>query len=160
MTSDAQTAYALAIAFDLFPMPSAGAAAGGGWPSWCARRTTASRPGFVGTPLVSDALTATGHLDTAYDLLLERECPSWLYQVEQGATTVWERWDSLLPDGTVNPGHHDLVQPLRAGRGRRLAAPGRRRASRPRRPATARPLRAPARRRADLGGGAAPDAIR
>ena len=41
---------------------------------------------------------------TAYDLILERDCPSWLYQVEQGATTVWERWDSLLPDGTVNPG--------------------------------------------------------
>jgi len=53
---------------------------------------------------VSDALSSGGHVDTAYDLILERECPSWLYQVEQGATTVWERWDSLLPDGTVNPG--------------------------------------------------------
>jgi alpha-L-rhamnosidase len=60
--------------------------------------------GFVGTPLVSDALSAGGQVSTAYDLILERECPSWLYQVEQGATTVWERWDSLLPDGTVNPG--------------------------------------------------------
>ena len=43
-------------------------------------------------------------LDTAYDLLLEEECPSWLYAVGQGATTIWERWDSMLPDGTVNPG--------------------------------------------------------
>ena len=60
--------------------------------------------GFVGTPLVSDALTRTGHLDKAYDLLLEQGCPSWLYQVVMGATTVWERWDSLLPDGDVNPG--------------------------------------------------------
>ena len=60
--------------------------------------------GFVGTPLVSDALTLTGHLDKAYDLLLEQGCPSWLYQVVMGATTVWERWDSLLPDGDVNPG--------------------------------------------------------
>ena len=35
---------------------------------------------------------------------MERECPSWLYMVAQGATTIWERWDSQLPDGTVNPG--------------------------------------------------------
>jgi alpha-L-rhamnosidase len=60
--------------------------------------------GFVGTPLVTDALSAHGHTATAYDLLMERGCPSWLYQVEMGATTVWERWDSLLPDKTVNPG--------------------------------------------------------
>jgi len=60
--------------------------------------------GFVGTPIVSDALTSTGHVDAAYDLLLEQEAPSWLYAVRQGATTVWERWDSLRPDGTVNPG--------------------------------------------------------
>jgi alpha-L-rhamnosidase len=60
--------------------------------------------GFVGTPLVCDALTHAGALDTAYRLLLQRECPSWLYSVTMGATTVWERWDSLLPDGTVNPG--------------------------------------------------------
>ncbi|MGI0501413.1 hypothetical protein ABY44_00005, partial [Burkholderia sp. ZZQ-2] len=53
---------------------------------------------------VCDALTMTGHTDAAYDLLLEQECPSWLYQVVQGATTVWERWDAMLPDGTVNPG--------------------------------------------------------
>jgi alpha-L-rhamnosidase len=59
--------------------------------------------GFGGTPLVCDALTATGQLDTAYRLLLEKEPPSWLYPVTQGATTIWERWDSLLPDGRVNP---------------------------------------------------------
>ena len=46
----------------------------------------------------------TGHLDDAYQLLLQRECPSWLYPVTMGATTVWERWDSMLPDGTINPG--------------------------------------------------------
>ena len=37
-------------------------------------------------------------------LLLQRECPSWLYPVTMGATTIWERWDSMLPDGTINPG--------------------------------------------------------
>ncbi|MDQ1512754.1 MAG: alpha-L-rhamnosidase, partial [Microbacteriaceae bacterium] len=60
--------------------------------------------GFAGTPFITDALTQTGHLDVAYRLLLERECPSWLYPVTMGATTVWERWDSMLPDGTINPG--------------------------------------------------------
>ncbi|CAB4931159.1 unannotated protein [freshwater metagenome] len=60
--------------------------------------------GFVGTPLVMDALCATGHLYAASRLLLQTEAPSWLYPVTVGATTVWERWDALLPDGSVN-GH-------------------------------------------------------
>ena len=60
--------------------------------------------GFAGTPFVTDALTSTGHLDDAYRLLLQTECPSWLYPVTMGATTIWERWDSMLPDGTINPG--------------------------------------------------------
>lgn len=60
--------------------------------------------GFAGTPYVTDALTSTGHLDAAYRLLLEQECPSWLYPVTMGATTIWERWDSMRPDGSINPG--------------------------------------------------------
>ncbi|WP_396336106.1 alpha-L-rhamnosidase C-terminal domain-containing protein, partial [Klebsiella pneumoniae] len=39
-----------------------------------------------------------------YRLLLEEGCPSWLYPVSMGATTIWERWDSMLPDGSINPG--------------------------------------------------------
>ncbi len=60
--------------------------------------------GFLGTPLVLPALTRTGHLDEAYAMLLRREAPSWLYQVDRGATTVWERWDALRPDGSIHPG--------------------------------------------------------
>ena len=60
--------------------------------------------GFVGTPLMTDALTDAGEPDLAYRLLLQTGCPSWLYSVTMGATTVWERWDSMLPDGRVNPG--------------------------------------------------------
>lgn len=60
--------------------------------------------GFAGTPFILDALSGTGHLDVAGRLLLQRECPSWLYPVTMGATTIWERWDSMLPDGTINPG--------------------------------------------------------
>jgi len=60
--------------------------------------------GFLGTPLVLPALTATGHVDEAYRMLLRREAPSWLYQVVQGGTTVWERWDAILPDGSIHSG--------------------------------------------------------
>ena len=104
MTSDAQTAYALAIAFDLIPDAERRAAAGRRLAELVAEAGNRISTGFVGTPLVSDALSSTGGLARAYELLLERECPSWLYQVDMGATTVWERWDALLPDGTVNPG--------------------------------------------------------
>ena len=58
--------------------------------------------GFVGTPIICDALTETGHVDAAYALLLQEKCPSWLYPVLRGATTIWERWDAITPDGRVN----------------------------------------------------------
>ena len=61
--------------------------------------------GFPGTPHLLFALSDFGHADTAYDLLLQEECPSWLYTVKAGGTTIWERWDALRPDGTVNLGH-------------------------------------------------------
>ena len=82
--------------------------------------------GFAGTPLVSDALSSTGHLDEAYKLLLEKQCPSFLYPVTMGATTIWERWDSVLPDGTLQLHRDDLAQPLRPRGCRQLAAPRRR----------------------------------
>ncbi len=59
--------------------------------------------GFVGTPFVCDALCAAGHADAAFALLMQEECPSWLYPVLHGATTIWERWDGILPDGRVHP---------------------------------------------------------
>ncbi|KDN73476.1 hydrolase [Streptomyces olindensis] len=58
--------------------------------------------GFLGTPFVLPALTGTGHLAEAYRLLLNTECPGWLYQVERGATTMWERWDAIRPDGSID----------------------------------------------------------
>ncbi|MEO2130185.1 MAG: family 78 glycoside hydrolase catalytic domain [Microbacterium sp.] len=60
--------------------------------------------GFAGAPYLCEALTRTGHLDDAYALLLGRDEPSWLSPLARGATTVWERWDSLRADGSVNPG--------------------------------------------------------
>ena len=103
LSSDAQTAYSLAIKFGLVPEDLVDAA-GRRLAELVAEAGNRISTGFAGTPVVSDALSLTGHTDSAYDLLLERECPSWLYAIDQGATTVWERWDSMLPDGTVNPG--------------------------------------------------------
>ena len=60
--------------------------------------------GFLGTPQVLPALTATGHVDAAYRLLLNPDCPGWLFPVLHGATTVWERWDAVGEDGAP---HHD-----------------------------------------------------
>lgn len=103
MTSDAQTAYSLAIAFGLVTGDAA-ERAGDRLAELVREAGNRIATGFAGTPLVTGALTSTGHADTAYDLLLERSCPSWLYTVGMGGTTIWERWDSMLPDGTVNPG--------------------------------------------------------
>ncbi|MEV4951244.1 glycoside hydrolase family 78 protein [Paenarthrobacter nitroguajacolicus] len=104
MRSDAQTAYALAIVFDLFPDTDSKARAGSRLAELVRANGNRIGTGFAGTPVVSDALTIAGEIDAAYDLLLETECPSWLYAVGQGGTTIWERWDSMLPDGSINPG--------------------------------------------------------
>jgi alpha-L-rhamnosidase len=56
--------------------------------------------GFLGTPEISRALSDHGQLTTAYALLNERGYPSWLYPISRGATTMWERWDGIRPDGT------------------------------------------------------------
>lgn len=55
--------------------------------------------GFVGTQLLLFALSRNGYTELAYDLLLREEFPSWLYQVDHGATTVWEHWDGIMPNG-------------------------------------------------------------
>ena len=101
--SDAETVYALAIVFDLLDEETV-QLAGKRLAELVAGSGYHIQTGFAGTPYLLDALSTTGHLDEAYGLLLQRECPSWLYPVTMGATTIWERWDSMLPDGTINPG--------------------------------------------------------
>ncbi|GAA3879863.1 family 78 glycoside hydrolase catalytic domain [Tessaracoccus defluvii] len=103
LVSDAQTAYALAICFGIVSGDMAQTM--GDRLAWLTRRDGYRiGTGFVGTPLVNDALSSTGHVLAATRMLLQTECPSWLYSVSMGATTIWERWDSLLPDGSINPG--------------------------------------------------------
>ncbi len=57
--------------------------------------------GFIGTPALLPALTKLGMNDIAEKVFLNKEVPGWLYQVAQGATTIWERWDAIGPDGTI-----------------------------------------------------------
>ena len=100
MTAQTQTAHILALHFDLVPEAF--------------REKTAERlaellekenghlmTGFVGTPYFCHALSRNGYEKEAYELLLKEDFPSWLYQVKMGATTVWEHWDGMKPDGTM-----------------------------------------------------------
>ena len=96
--SDTQTAYLLALAFDLLPEDKIPVAVN--------RLVTDVQnrghhtTGFLGTPHLNPILSQYGHSKTAYELLLRESYPSWLYPVTMGATTIWERWDGIKPDGT------------------------------------------------------------
>ncbi|MEU1972694.1 family 78 glycoside hydrolase catalytic domain [Microbacterium sp. NPDC019599] len=103
LLSDSATAYALALQFDLIEDPVERQLAADRLASVVRDNGYRIATGFLGTPVICDALSANGHADAAYRLLMQTESPSWLYAVKNGATTIWERWDSLLPDGTVNP---------------------------------------------------------
>jgi alpha-L-rhamnosidase len=99
ISSDTQTAYVLALQFDMLPENL--------------RQQAAERlvrnihryndhltTGFLGTPYLCHVLSRFGYTDVAYRLLLQDTYPSWLYPVKMGATTIWERWDGMRPDGS------------------------------------------------------------
>ncbi|MGN6672952.1 MAG: family 78 glycoside hydrolase catalytic domain, partial [Thermomicrobiales bacterium] len=104
LLSDSSTAYALAICFALLPDEDQRRHAGKRLAELARAGGYHISTGFVGTPLICDALCSVGEYEAAYRLLMQRDCPSWLYPVTMGATTIWERWDSMLPDGSINPG--------------------------------------------------------
>src|SRR5262249_18522272 len=92
-----QTAYVLALHFDLLPenlRPIAIAEL----VADIKRRGQHLSTGFVGSPYLPHVLSANGRLDVAYTLLQQKSWPSWLYSVTQGATTIWERWDGWTPE--------------------------------------------------------------
>jgi len=98
LSSNTQTAYSVALAFDLLPETLDKKAA---------ERLAADvksfkhiTTGFLGTPLICHVLSDYGYTDLAYMLLNRKEYPSWLYPVTMGATTIWERWDGIKPDGS------------------------------------------------------------
>jgi len=99
LVSGTQTAYVLALNFDMLPVALRKQAAENlvkNIESYNHHLTT----GFLGTPYLCHVLTRFGYLDEAYRLLLQETYPSWLYPVKMGATTIWERWDGIRPDGT------------------------------------------------------------
>jgi alpha-L-rhamnosidase len=100
MTARTQTAHILALCFNLVP------------DAWRARTANTLVEllhehdghlvtGFLGTPYFCHALSQNHHPKEAWSLLLKEDFPSWLYQVKAGATTIWEHWDGIKPDGTM-----------------------------------------------------------
>lgn len=98
---DTQTAMAVALFMDLVPEEVRGRLAGD-----LRKKLEANKmylnTGFVGTAYLCRALSENGANDCAYTLFLNENYPSWLYEVKLGATTVWERWNSILPDGRIS----------------------------------------------------------
>ncbi|MBQ9528926.1 MAG: alpha-L-rhamnosidase, partial [Bacteroidales bacterium] len=99
LVSHTQTAYVVALAYDMIPAEMR--------PLVAARLRERVESyghittGFLGTSHITTALTACGLDDVAYNLLLHEGYPGWLYPVKMGATTIWERWNSMMPDGTI-----------------------------------------------------------
>ncbi|MEQ8438085.1 MAG: family 78 glycoside hydrolase catalytic domain [Ilumatobacter fluminis] len=98
-----QTGCAVTVVFEIAP-PDELAAVARRLADLVADADGAVSTGFLGTPLVLPALARHGYFDEAYTMLLRTESPSWLYQVRQGATTTWERWDAIKPDGSIHDG--------------------------------------------------------
>ncbi|HSC55099.1 MAG TPA: glycoside hydrolase family 78 protein [Phnomibacter sp.] len=99
LVSSTQTAYTLALQFDMLPESLRQQAADRlvlNLSNYGYHLTT----GFLGTPYLCHVLTRFGYTDHAYKLLLQESYPSWLYPVKNGATTIWERWDGQKPDGS------------------------------------------------------------
>jgi alpha-L-rhamnosidase len=99
LVSGTQTAYVLALNFDMLPEAMRKQAAqrlADNISAYNNHLTT----GFLGTPYLCHVLSRFGYTDIAFKLLMQETYPSWLYPVKQGATTIWERWDGQKPDGS------------------------------------------------------------
>jgi alpha-L-rhamnosidase len=100
ISSDTQTAYVLALEFDMLPENLRQQAADR-LANNIRRYSNHLTTGFLGTPYLCHVLSRFNHTDVAYRLLLQDTYPSWLYPVKMGATTIWERWDGIRPDGSL-----------------------------------------------------------
>ena len=102
LISGTQTAYVLALNFDMLPENLRSLAVDKlveNIKSYDNHLTT----GFLGTPYLCHVLSRFGKTDVAYTLLMQETYPSWLYPVKMGATTIWERWGGMHPDSTFEP---------------------------------------------------------
>lgn len=100
MTVQTQTAHIVALYFKLVSEENR-AKTVEGLKRLLAERGGHLATGFIGTPYFCHALSENGCTKEAFDLLMKDDFPSWLYQVKMGATTIWEHWDGLKPDGTM-----------------------------------------------------------
>jgi alpha-L-rhamnosidase len=98
LTPDTQANHVRALAFDLVPDALRPAVADR-LVELIRKADTHLGTGFLATPYLLPALADTGHLDVAYELLLQDSEPSWLVMVDRGATTVWERWNGVSAEG-------------------------------------------------------------
>lgn len=96
-----QTAHILALAFDLVE-DNVKAKTAEGLAALLKKRKMHLATGFVGTPLLCKALSDYGYSEAAYQVLLQEDYPGWLYEIKLGATTIWERWNSIEPNGTIS----------------------------------------------------------
>lgn len=100
---NSQTGYALSLGMNLISDPALVDKAGEKFVAKLALTDYHLRTGFIGTPLLLPALSRIGRDDLAYKMLLHKDYPSWGYEVANGATTMWERWNSIMPDGSFGP---------------------------------------------------------
>ncbi|GHB85957.1 rhamnosidase [Streptomyces umbrinus] len=100
---NSQTGYALALGMNLVSDPALVEKAGEKFVAKLTLTDYHLRTGFIGTPLLLPALSRIGRDDLAYRMLLHKDYPSWGYEVANGATTMWERWNSIMPNGDFGP---------------------------------------------------------
>lgn len=104
LKNEFQTAYVLPLYFDMFPAEQKKKAVNN-LAALIEKNNYCIGTGFPGTPYILFALADNGRADVAFKMLLNTKCPSWLYEVKAGATTVWERWDGLDEDGVCRIGN-------------------------------------------------------
>lgn len=97
---NSQTAYAMALGMDLVTDPALREKVGDKFVAKLKASDNHLTTGFLGTPWLLPALTSIGRSDIAYTMILKKDYPSWGYEIENGATTMWERWNSIGPDGS------------------------------------------------------------
>ncbi len=100
---NSQTGYAMALGMNLVQDPALVEKVGERFVAKLALTDNHLRTGFIGTPLLLPALSRIGRVDLAYKMLLHKDYPSWGYEVASGATTMWERWNSIMPNGDFGP---------------------------------------------------------
>ncbi|HTW16771.1 MAG TPA: family 78 glycoside hydrolase catalytic domain [Nocardioides sp.] len=103
VSGNSQTGYAMALGMDLISDSGLREKAGERFVAKLARGDNHLTTGFLGTPWLLPALSSIGRDDLAYTMLLHEDYPSWGYEVAKGATTMWERWNTIMPNGEFGP---------------------------------------------------------